>query len=391
MGSGRKARVLLLTALAAAIAGGAAAGPRPEASAQPDKSANVRLVEHFAASGYGEGSDLDFDGRRVYAAYFPRGRGAGGIRILDARSARPRELGFVRCPGYQNDVATVRKGLVALGYHSSQCGPSRHGLRLIDVSNPRRPRFLGSVSIPGGGTHTITAYPGKPLIYASPGGFSSERAWRTEYVVDVSNPRRPRIAARFDPVTAGCHDVTFHFERGRKLAFCAGDEETQIWDVASPLKPEIVGRIDNPAIEFHHSVAVTSDGELAVVGDESGKSNCAGGPTGAIFAYDVSDPAAPEERGWFAIPRGPTTDPLTLVGDYGCTAHNFEFLRGTRLLAAAWYWGGMDVVDWSDPDAPEEVAHYRSPRTNYWSAYWHRGRIYANGRFGTDVFSVGGL
>jgi hypothetical protein len=104
----------------------------------------------------------------------------------------------------------------------------------------------------------------------------------------------------------------------------------------------------------------------------------------------VSDPAAPEPRGWFAIPRGGSTDPFEALG-YGCTAHNFSFLPGTRLLAAAWYRGGMNVVDWRDPDAPEEVAHFRTQRTTYWSAYWHRGRIYANGRRGLDVFDVAGL
>jgi hypothetical protein len=110
-----------------------------------------------------------------------------------------------------------------------------------------------------------------------------------------------------------------------------------------------------------------------------------------MFAYDVSDPKAPEERGWFAIPRGRSNEVLDQVAGYGCTAHNFSFRPGTRLLAAAWYAGGMNVLDWSDPDAPEEVAHFRTARTSYWSAYWYRGRIYANGRRGLDVFEVRGL
>ena len=384
MGSGRILRIAAVAALVASAGGGADAAPAP--SVQPDKTVNVRRIAHFDAARGGDGGDIAFAGNRVYAADYDGGGRGGGIHILDARGRRPRKLGHVACPGYQNDVAVVRPGLVALGYHNSACGGAKRGVRLIDVSNPRRPRFLGSVRTPRG-AHTLTAYRGKPLIYASPGSFGA-----VERIIDVSNPRKPRVVATFDPVTAGCHDVTFHFERDSKLAFCAGDTETQIWDVASPRKPEIIGRIDNPAISFHHSVAVTSDGELAVVGDESTRSNCAGAPTGALFAYDVSDPRAPQERGWFAVSRGRSSDPLTLaVGSYGCTAHNFSFRPGTRLLAAAWYRGGMNVTDWSDPEAPEEVAHYRTERTSYWSAYWHRGRIYANGHRGLDVFTVRGL
>ena len=385
--SGRKRGAIAL-ALCVLAAGGGAVAAAPAERAQPDKTANVRRIAHFPAARGGEGGDIDFDGRRVYAADYDDGGRGGGIHVLDAAGARPKILGHISCPGSQNDVATVRPGLIALGYHNSACGGAKRGIKLIDVSNPRRPRFLGSVGTPGG-THTLTAYPGKDLIYASPGGGGSLVARRAEQIVDVSDPLRPRIVARFDPVTAGCHDLIFHFERKSKLAFCAGDSETQIWDVASPRKPKIVGRIDDPAISFHHSVAVTSDGELAVVGDESTSSNCAGAPTGAIFAFDVTDPAAPTAHGWFAVPRGRSRELLEL--GYGCTAHNFSFLPGTRLLAAAWYRGGMNVVDWSDPDAPAEVAHFRTERTNYWSAYWHRGRIYANGRRGLDVFSVRGL
>jgi hypothetical protein len=390
MGSGRHRYAVALAALAvAASTASTAAAPGP--ADQPDKTTNVRRIAHFPPAPGGEGGDIDFDRHLVYAADINRSGGGGGVHVVDSRGPHPTELGHFRCPGYQNDVATIRPGLIALGFHDSSCGGAKQGVRLVDVSDPRRPRFLGSVRVPGGGTHTLTAYPGKPLIYSSPGGNSSEAAWRTEYFIDVSEPRDPRIAGRFDPATAGCHDVTFHFEKGSKLAFCAGGSETQIWDVTSPLRPEVVGRMDHPAISFHHSVAVTSDGELAVVGDESTASNCAGAPTGAVFAYDVSDPEAPQARGWFAVPRGGSRDPYELVGSYGCTAHNFEFLQGTRLLAAAWYRGGMNVVDWSDPDDPVEVAHFRTERTNYWSAYWHRGRIYANGRRGLEVFAVRGL
>ncbi|MDQ3957458.1 MAG: hypothetical protein M3273_03955 [Actinomycetota bacterium] len=353
-------------------------------AAAVDKSENVRLVAQVK---FRDGGDIDFDGPRVYAAGYGM---RGGVHVIATGGGRIRPLAHVACPGYQNDVATVRPGLIALGYHSSQCGGVRKGIRLLDVSNPRRPRVLGSVRQGEFGTHTLTAYPGRPFVYGSPGGNGATPEERSEYIIDVSNPRRPRVAAKFDPEVAGCHDVAFHIERRRKLAFCAGDTETQIWDVRDPLHPEVLAHIDNPAIAMHHSVAVTSDGELAVIGDESTRSNCKGAPTGALFAYDISDLSAPELKGYFAVERGPE-EVLGTVATYGCTAHNFNFRPGTSLMAAAWYVGGMNVIDWSDPAEPVEVAHFHSDRTDYWSAYWHGGRIYANGAGGLDVFEVRGL
>ena len=45
------------------------------------------------------------------------------------------------------------------------------GVYLLDVRNPRRPRQLGGVNLPSGGlTHSITAYPGEPIVYSNPGG-----------------------------------------------------------------------------------------------------------------------------------------------------------------------------------------------------------------------------
>jgi hypothetical protein len=57
----------------------------------------------------------------------------------------------------------------------------------------------------------------------------------------------------------------------------------------------------------------------------------------------------------------------------------------------------MNVLDLSDPSAPVEIAHYMRTGeakeiTNYWSAYWYKGRVYANDRVrGLDVFRVQGV
>lgn len=353
----------------------------PAGAGSVDKSTNVERVATFpykVTDNVFNGTDIDFDGRYAYGAQLGRW---GGIHVFDVSGAKPRKISFIPCPGTQNDVAVVESGIIALGYHESYCGRERRGIQLLDLKNPRRAKLLGSVAVPGDGTHTLTVYPGKPIIYSSPGGPGGEDA---ETIIDASDPRKPRIAATFDPgPQVGCHDVSFQVSRQQQLGFCAGGNATQIWDVSDPLKPRIISRIVNPMIFFHHSVAATPDGRYLVIGDE-GIGACTGTstPTGALFIYDITQPELPVPVSYFGLHR---EDPLI------CTAHNFNFIPGSRILVSSWYRGGMNMIDLTDPARPTEIAHYRAEATDYWSAYWYRNRVYASGLEGLDVFEVQGL
>ncbi len=174
------------------------------------------------------------------------------MHVIDASGAKPKELAFIPCPGGQNDVAVVKPGLIALGYHSGQCGGlAGAGVRLIDVSNPKAPKYLDSVDLPGG-THTLTVYPGKPIIYASPGGLANGGGF--EQILDVSNPRDIKVVSTYRQNPAGCHDVTFSFAGESKLAFCPGLTEAQIWDVSDPKAPVTIGHAVSPSFFPHHAV-----------------------------------------------------------------------------------------------------------------------------------------
>jgi hypothetical protein len=132
-------------------------------------------------------------------------------------------------------------------------------------------------------------------------------------------------------------------------------------------------------------------GEEAIVGND-----CVGGPTGALWIYDMADPTLPVPLGYYGIDRGPLpVGSSNYNRNTWCTSHLFNFIPGTYTLVTSWYAAGMNVIDWSDPSAPVEVAHYMGTGediTNYWSAYWYDGRIWANDRVkGLDVFEVKGL
>jgi len=387
--------VTLLGALVAAslVAGPAAASGRlPAAELGPattfsiddgvSKSDNVHLRAQFP---FENGTDIDFAGGLVYAS--EQGDN-GGVHIFDVTGADPKRIGFVRCPGFQDDVAVVKPGLIAVGFIRGECGRDLGGgMRLIDVSNPKHPVHLGGVGIPDG-AHTLTTFPGEDLVYLSPGGMGENGG--EQFVVDVSDPRDPKIAHRFTPNPFGCHDVSFHL--GRKLGFCAGQMGTEIWDVSDPAKPKVLGNVP-PLMEFAHSAVASPDGRLLVVSDESYVAHdCATGrsPLGALSAWDITDPTNPVFKGSISSPRGQSPIGTLAVGI--CGAHNFNFVGDSRKVVSSWYTGGTSVIDFTNPSAPKEIAYYRADDANAWSSYFYRGYVVVNDlNRGVEFMTVDGL
>ena len=368
-------------ALTTMIAGGVSAQPRQEGV---DKTDNVKLVKSIPYSG---GSDIAFDRHLVYFGQLGED---GGVRILDASGPVPKEIGFIPCPGSQNDVAVVRPGLLALAYHSGHCVGTApgSGVRLIDVSNPKKPKFLSEVTLPGG-AHTITVYPGRDIIYASPGGLANGAAF--EQILDASNPKKLKVAATFKPNPTGCHDISFaRSPDERMLGFCAGGGEVSIWDVTDEFAPVVIAHGFTPSF-FPHAAMPTPDGEYLVMTDEAFVAHdCIGGPTGSVWVFDIRIPEAPIMVGHWGPQRG--NDMVGGAAGDWCTAHNLNFVGKTRQAVISWYTGGTSVVDFSNPTLPSEVAYFRAEGTSSWSSYFHEGLIYVNdlGR-GIDILKVKGL
>ena len=370
---------LVLAALAALVST-ALVTPNAAAERAVRKTDNVKLLTNIPYSG---GSDIAFEGKYVYFGQLGE---EGGVRILDNSGPVPKEIAFIRCPGSQNDVAMVRPGLLALGYHSGNCGgiPGA-GVRLIDVSNPHKPKFLSSVELPGG-AHTLTVYPGTDIIYASPGGLANGGGF--EQILDASNPKKLKVAATFRPNPIGCHDLTFQraADGDTMLAFCAGGGEVTIWDVTDELSPVVIAHGFTPAF-FPHAAMPTPDGEYLVITDEAfGVHDCLGGPTGSVWVYDIRIPQAPVPVGHWGPQRGAG---FTSADGGWCTAHNLNFVGDTRQAVISWYTGGTSIVDFTDPLFPSEVAYFTPDDANVWSSYFYDGLVYVNDlNRGIDVLKV---
>ena len=382
--------VSILAGLFAAlvVASSVTAAPKFEAK-------NLKLIGSVRIPG---GTELAAQGKYLYAgqmdggAVYP-GRGTkpdqGGIHILDISKGSPKEVGFLHCAGDDNDVEVVKPGLLAVVHHTSKCNLVGNGMYLVDVSNPRKPRVTGSIAVPSG--HTLKPYPGTNYIYVSPGGLANGSG--VEHIIDVSDPHNPKDVAQFKPNQTGCHDLSFYISKDKKLAFCSGLTETQIWDVSDPLAPVTIGHIVNPLIEFEHYPVASSDGKLLAIDDEAFAAHeCKSHqtPTGRVWVYDISDPTLPIPQGSYAAPRG--GDAVGVGTETGwipswCLSHGLDWLPGTHKLAVTWFTGGVSVLDWETPTSPQEVAYFQAADSATYSALWVNGRLYTYDSVrGVDAF-----
>jgi hypothetical protein len=382
-----------------------------------EHSANMFLVANWDdGGGYRQGSDLAFWAEQAVLGNY----GApGGFRLMDiSNPAAPREIGQFECPGPQADVS-IWKDLVFVSVDSARSSPdcgaggaatadftaglAYEGIRIVSIADPTRPRQVAFVDT-ACGSHTHTLVPdeanGRLFVYVlsyplgTPAVDCSVATHRKISVIEVplNAPADARVVSTPDVSPAiGCHDVTVDVDRGLAAAACI--TESQLWDISDPAHPEVVSHLVNPAINIHHSTTFSWSGNTLVIGDELGGAlatpGCVGGdphlPIGALWFYDVSNPAAPVLRGSFRIPQ----DEVSVF----CTAHNFNVVptrSGRDVLVSAWYNGGTTVLDFTDPANVEQIGYYipKAPKlAAAWSSYWYRGFIYTN-NFDEDVNSL---
>ena len=387
--------LVLTTALSLAVASSASA-------ADPVKSDNVRHIANFRYDGGGE---LAAQGRYIYSGEANAVGGGqrntkpedGGLHIYDVKTMK--ELSFLHCPGTDNDIEVVKPGLVAMAFSNNLCANQvGEGLMLIDVSNARKPRVISSLTT--NSAHTMKTFPGGDYIYMAGGNTTGSLSAGT-VIVDVRNPLEPKIATTAVGVM-DCHDVSFRFTKERKLAFCAGavgTGEVQIWDVADPLAPTMVGRIVNPAIQYSHYAVANHDATLLAIDDEAFVAhdcNTGASPTGRVWIYDITDPSVPVPVGSVAPPRGgdPANagigHPIGWVASW-CMSHGLDFHPTKDAVAVTWFTGGVSVIEVSGQSPPVESAYFQAEDSMTYSALWHAGYLWTNDHMrGVDALEIEG-
>ena len=404
--------IAVATALAALCAPGAFA-----AHSGDEHSDNMTLDGNFDAGGeYRQGSDAGFWGNLAVLGNYDT---PGGFRLVDISNPKaPTQVGQLECPGPQNDVS-IWGDLVFVSVDSPRTGPecgaegaSREqtatgaaweGIRVVSIANRAKPVQVAAVDTDCG-SHTHSLLPdeanNRVLIYVQsyplgpPAVDCNAAETHKVSIVEVplDNPAAAKVVSALDTGPGiGCHDSTVLVPR--KLVGAACITESQIWDISDPLNPKVLGRIRNPAINIQHSTTFSWDGKTLVIGDELGGAEFSPGcgpggdhvPLGALWFYDISDPANPTPKATYRIPQ--------VVATAFCSAHNFNTVpltNGKNVLVSAWYNGGTTVVDFTDPTTPKQLGFYTAKEpvpAATWSSYWYNGRIYGN-NFDVDINSL---
>jgi hypothetical protein len=218
--------------------------------------------------------------------------------------------------------------------------------------------------------------------------------------------------AAFEPAAVACHDIVVHVEHRIAGGACA--EQGQVWRInrngipqtRNPISigdDEVTsgGRGQFPgAVDFFHSVMFDNEGETVNWVDESFGTGCptrttynprpwnpAGGnhKTGRMFFSDIEGNFQSEFHVGDLRP-----DPRP--GEY-CSAHMGMAVMGIEddLLVNAWYTGGVDVIDFTDPENLEEIA-FNDPlrQSGTWSAYPYTGPTFPAGG-GNPVYASDGV
>lgn len=434
----------VLAAIALLIVGGGVQASPPGHN-EDIHSDNVKMLQRrlivVDKDVHGQGSDMAFKGRLAYAGSF---QGTALYKILSKRNGYLKQIGFHPCPGSQGDISVwgafvfvsidapgsnnvenaVCNNTPATGFKEAETSTGLEGIRVVDYSDPKQPKQVAFVATKCG-SHTHTLAPAGDTVYmyveAYPLNQTADcNAAAGHGEVDIlkfpaNDPSKLEIAGALDvsrtPVPndtpIGCHDLQAWPERDIVIAACI--TEAQVWNIENPAKPEILSRITNPDVQVWHSAAFTWDGKFAIISDEYGGAAGGGGcaadkdsTIGAMWFYNIEDPANPSLEGHYSLPRiPPGPDSQQESAAYRCTTHIYTILpmkTDKYIAVSSYYRGGISAVDFTDPANPEEIGYYLMypggvlPDT--WSAYWYNGRVYTNDHvsgLGVGVFKIKGL
>jgi hypothetical protein len=337
------------------------------------------------------------------------------------------------------------------------------GVRIFDVSNPAQPKLVKNVqTCKGSHTHTLIPSPtDKGVVYIYVSGNSGARSetelagckmgtdpadetnsmFRLDVIkVPLANPEQAEVVtgARIftgmlpAPRRAGggrggrgggrggrgaaapgadtlppppptgprnCHDVTAYPEMNLLAGACSS--YGLLVDISHPEKPVRLDAAADTNFSLWHTAVFSNDGSKVVFTDEWGggtSPNCQatsmlemGGNTVLTIGADRKF----KQHAYFKLPSAQTAQE-------NCVSHNGSLVPvpGRVIMVQGWDQGGVDVIDFTDPDKPFEIAFFdrgpvdqppapsdsaggqvsraRGTIGGSWGAYYWNGYIYSS-------------
>ena len=384
-----------------------------------DFGSDIELAGDYAYVGtYGTCSGATPPGPPAASQCVP---GSGGITAINiANPEQPFVAGLFDCAGGQNDPQLSPDGrymVMAIETRNNHCHPGEEGtvvLSLEDPANPREIAFLPIFDQAGAyvGSHNNTL--DWPYLYID----QYVARYNRIDIFDLSNPAAPvklpgiqyGAPARPEFSTTSPHDlIVDHRPDGKDYLYASsGNQTSDVIDVTNPRNPRIVQRLVDPAVTFAHQSEPNHDRSLALITDEyrgggesraCGKTSTDGSPRdpaptpgsndrnnlGALYLYKTKADGTlestatgnPVVAGTYNLPlQNGGIDPNLGQGAQGCTIHIYWQAPDEDRIVVSWYGKGIRVADFSDPKRTRELGWYIPTSANTWSAKPHNGYIF---------------
>ncbi len=236
-----------------------------------------------------------------------------------------------------------------------------------DVTDPSRITKISEIQVDARTVNDVKVSEDGRIAVISREGASNRRNGLV--IIDVENPRNPRILSNFDEnLTGGVHNVFIYAQH--VYALSAG-RRYDIISIEDPTAPHRVGRfeLDSPGHSIHDvwvtdGVAYSSNWADGVVAVDVGGAGKGGSPNNPVQLGAATYPSGANHAA-FPFRSKSTGKFYGIAGDeifpYGMNTAG----GGKPTYASGW----IHFFEWDDWDSPVEVARYQVPEAgthNLW-------------------------
>ena len=359
---------------------------------------NMKLLSQHTLNGHGgmgEGMSLQLarGGRRVlWLAHESAPKNFTAVDVTDPK--KPKVIVQTDLPHakMRSNSLEVSGDLMAVAYQVSEWGLKPAGFELFDIAEPERPKsiaFFDASAPHSRGCHVLWFVDGETVHMAcgdpelKPRDLKDDQIYR---IVDVSNPSKPRavgrwhlpgtmegdeappperLAPKFD---AGfrAHNTNVYPERPDRCYLGYLDGGMMVLDISDRSRPKMLSRWTNspPYNGFTHTVLPLFSRGLLVVTDEAIQDDGRDWPK-LVWLIDARD-----ERHLVSIGTLPVTGVTPLLHKGGrCGAHNLHenppapgAWRSDDIVLGTFFNAGVRAYDVRDPYQPREIASFVPPK-----------------------------
>jgi hypothetical protein len=244
------------------------------------------------------------------------------------------------------------------------------GLGIFDVSNPAKPREIAFWKCAPPGAHRFDFDGSYAYISPNVEGYHGNIVM----ILDMRNPARPQEVGRWwmpgqwtangeTPTWEGRQHRCHHsIRRGDRLYVSYLHGGIVILDISDLSKPKFISGIDwsPPYPHMAHSavpVPFPVRGRQLLLCPDEDVLKLWPSPPAFMWIVDVTDETRPMPISTFQLEH---IDETPQPQKTGCHQSAEQVVLGTE-IPVAWFANGMRVVDFGNPHAPREVAHFVPP------------------------------